>query len=188
MEKKSETKTEVKKNVLDGINPFFSTTGGLPVPYQTKDTEDDKYIIERAMVDVVEKTGEGKQDFIVKQELQEISRVNRADYINSHRGDVGILNILKKVQLTGDATLLNQRQVELGYADITQLPKDKMEAMDAVQEGVAAFDDLPETIKGKMSMAQFAQQGNAEFDALVDAVVKKVKDAQDSQEKKGEGE
>lgn len=176
----------VKKNVLDGINPFFPTTEGLPVPFVTKDTEDDKYIIERALVDVVEKTGEGKNDFIVKQELQEISRVNRADYINSHREDVGILNIIKKVQLTGDATLLNQRQVEAGFADITGMPKDKMEAMDVVQEGVAAFDNLPNEIKGKMSMAQFAQQGNAEFDALVEAVVKKVKDTQDSQKKEGE--
>lgn len=174
-----ETK-KIDKNVLDGINPFYCPSQGLPVPYETKETEDDKFIIERAMVDVVEKTGEGKQDFIIKHELQEISRVNRADYINSHREDVGILNIIKKVQLTGDATLLDQRNVEIGYADITKMPKDKMEAMDAVQEGVAAFDDLPEDIRRKMSLEKFAQQNNSEFDALVDYVVKKVKDAQES--------
>lgn len=166
------------KNPLDGINPFVRPTSGLPVASVTKDTEDDSYIIERAVVDKVVKTGEGDTDFVIKKELKEISRVNRAEYINSHREDVGILNIIKKVQLTGDATLLNQRSVDIGFADITNLPQDKIDAYKAVEEGVQQFDDLPEDIKKKMSFKQFAEQNDKEFDALINAKVQKVLDEQ----------
>lgn len=174
-------------DALDCINPFHRPSKGLPEPYQTKGRDDDKYIIERAVVDKVVKTGEKDTDYILKPELVEISRKNRADFINSFREDVGILNIVKKVQLTGDATLLNQRQVEIGYADITDLPKDKIEAMQAVQAGVDAFDELPDEIKKKMSFKQFAEQNKDEYDALIADIVEKVKNSQESQ-KKGEGE
>ena len=62
----------------------------------------------KAAVD--EKGNVDPDDFLVEEVVVEDERVNRADYINSFREDVGIANILKKVALSGDVSLLNQVQ------------------------------------------------------------------------------
>lgn len=73
------------------------------------DSDDAKYIISHELKDKVVKTGDGEDDFVIEQKFVETSRVNRQEYIDSFKDDVGVLNILRKVELTGDITLLNER-------------------------------------------------------------------------------
>lgn len=87
------------------------------------------YVVKQKVV----KTGEGEFDFITEDVVVEASRVNRKDYIESYANDVGIINIMRKVQLTGDATLLDQ--VKGQYADITGYPENYAQAQAMVQAG-----------------------------------------------------
>lgn len=146
----------------------YVPNGDLPVPTQTDYSKDDD-IVEYEIKEYVVKTGEGDEDFVVKTRVVEKSRIKRQDYINSFRDDVGILNILAKVQATGDATLLDQKKGG-SYIDISTLPDNVDDANKAIAVGVAAFDGLPEEIKKKMSMAEFVDKfGQEEFDALIAA-------------------
>lgn len=73
------------------------------------DSDDAKYLISRELKDKVVKTGDGEDDYVIEPKLVETERVERQAYIESFKDDVGILNILKKVELSGDFSLLNER-------------------------------------------------------------------------------
>ena len=144
-----------------------------------------KDIVEYEEQEYVEKIGEGDTDFIVKKRVIEKSRVNRQEYISSFSDEVGIHNILKKVQMTGDETLLKQR-ADAPYFDATQFQTSRSDLVNAVNKGVQAFDDLPDDVKKKMSMETFVNTfGQKDFDALVQAKVDAILAAK---EKKGENE
>lgn len=158
---------------INKINSSFCALDNKPTPTVTDYSVDDD-IIEVEEHEVIEKTGEGPSDFIVKKVVVEVNRVNRADYIASFEGDVGIKNVLKKVNLTGDATLLNQRGASISpeLVDITQFPSDKTDAFNAVKEGVDNFDNLPEDIRNKMSLESFVKFfGQDKFNELVKSQV-----------------
>lgn len=73
------------------------------------ETENDKYIFSRELKDIYKKTGDGEDDFVIESKIVTTQKIDRQEYIESFRDDVGILNIMKKVALTDDVTLLNQR-------------------------------------------------------------------------------
>lgn len=91
------------------VNPCIPQDYLPTVSGSTVETEESKYIIGVELKDVYIKTGDGEDDFTMEQKFVEISRVNRQEYIDSFKDDVGILNIMRKVEQTGDVTLLNQR-------------------------------------------------------------------------------
>lgn len=131
----------------------------------------DEDIVEYVEEQYVEKTGEGDKDFVVKKRVVESSRINRQDYVGSFADEVGIKNILKKVQATGDETLLKQRP-DGAFIDVTQFPDNRSGMYDAVKNGVQAFDNLPDDIKKKMSMEDFVNNfGQKEFDSYIQAKV-----------------
>ena len=136
------------------------------------------YGVDEDIVEYVE------EQYVVKKRVVESSRINRQDYIASFADEVGIKNILKKVQATGDETLLKQRP-DGAFIDVTQFPDNRSGMYDAVKNGVQAFDNLPDDIKKKMSMEDFVNNfGQKEFDAYiqskVDAIIAaKAKEGED---------
>ena len=126
-----------------------------------------KDIVEYEEQEFVVKTGEGDTDYVVKKRIVEKSRINRQAYINSFSDEVGIHNILKKVQLTGDETLLKQR-ADAPFIDATQFQTSRSDLVNSVNKGVQNFDNLPDEIKKKMSMEDFVNSfGQKEFDDFI---------------------
>lgn len=113
--------------------------------------------------------------FITVEEVYEKSSVDRQEYINSFRDDVGIENILKKVQMSGDMTLLNQRQAVQGepgeVKDITIFQEDE-ETLAALGDSAAAkYAALPVELTKGRTMEQFLKEVNAEeINAFIEAI------------------
>lgn len=91
------------------INPCIPQKVIHPYSPVAVETDEDKYIFTRELKDIVKKTGDDETDFVLDHKVVETSKVNRQEYIESFRDDVGILNIMKKVALTEDTSLINQR-------------------------------------------------------------------------------
>lgn len=147
------------------------------------DYSQDKDIVEYQEEEYVEKTGEGDKDFVVKTRVVESSRINRQKYIESFSDEVGIHNILRKVQATGDESLLKQR-ADAPFIDATQFQTSRSDLVNSVDKGIKAFDNLPSDIKKKMSMEEFVNSfGQKEFDAYIEERMAAINAA-----KKKEGE
>ena len=134
-------------------------------------------------VNVDEKGNIDEDNFEIEEVSVETERVNRRDYINSFREDVGIENILKKIALSGDVSLANQiKRVPQPLADdgkeqvvdITAL-QDGEEAVAAMGDNMRkAFNELPVELKAGRSLEQFCEGiSQAEIDAFVAAQVQK---------------
>lgn len=137
-------------------------TDGYHAKGQVFASAKDEDIVNYGVDDVVEKVGEGEHDYVIKKKVVEVRRVNRAEFINSHRNDVGILNILKKCALAGQDPTDGRFASEQGFVDLSKMPKNVEEAYAAVEKGVSAFDKLPEDMKKKMSMEAFVHAFGAE--------------------------
>lgn len=144
----------------------------MPQATTTDWSKADKTISKYVMKDIVKKTGEGENDYVIIKKQVLVSEQDRDEYVQSFADDVGILNVLKKVALTGDASMYNA-QANQGI-DTTNLPDNKIDAFDVVSKGVLAFDNLPDEIKQKMTMEVFVKTfGQEKFDALMAQYVKK---------------
>ena len=173
--------SDVKK-----VGSSFGPLIDKPKHTQTDYTKDDD-IVGYCEQEYVVKTGEGDTDFVKKTRVVEFERKNRQDYIDSFAEDVGILNVLKKVAVSGDESLVKQRP-DPAFMDLTDFPTNKEDMFNKVKEGVDAFDKLPDDIKKKMSMEQFVNTfGQEQFDALIKEKVDAVLAAQKVQKEK-EGE
>lgn len=121
-----------------------------------------------------------------------VNTYNLVELIQSYSDDVGIQNILKKLSLSGDKSILNQTGREPlcpngglePVQDFSQVPESKAEAFNIVAAGVQAYDNLPADIKGKMSLEQFVKEfGQSQFDQFVQGLVAKY---QTPENKEGE--
>lgn len=142
-------------------------------------------------VNVDEKGNVDENDFLVEECVVESERVNRSDYINSFREDVGIANILKKVALSGDVTLFNQ--IQRTPLPIQDDGKEMIQDITPLQDGEEAvakmgddmrktFKALPQDLVGGRSLAEFLENvSQAEIDAFV---AKYIKDRVGSSEDK----
>lgn len=114
--------------------------------------------------------------FVTVEEVYEKSSVDRQEFINSFRDDVGIENILKKVQMSGDMTLLNQRQAVEGQPgevrDITVYQEKDLETLASLGDSAAAkFSALPVELTKGRTMEQFLKEVNAEeINAYIEAI------------------
>lgn len=97
-------------------NPFCNVEKkNLPKSTETDYHKDsDIYIIDYMEVEHVKLVGDKDTDFVKSISVEESSRVKRQDYLDEQASDVGILNIIKKVALSGDTSLFNQTK-ELAY-------------------------------------------------------------------------
>lgn len=146
-------------------------------------------IITYKVVNYIEKTGDGENDFVVKQKMVIANKVNRADSINSYSGDVGIQNVLKKVALSGEdlASVVDSGKFyskQKGLVDLSEVPDNVVEAYKKVEDGVKAFDNLPKDLKKKSSMAHFASEvTNEEIYKYIDAKIEAITKASKKEEK-----
>lgn len=111
-------------------------------------------IVEYKLVQKVKKTGEGDEDFIVVDELVEVSRVNRQATYNKIAKDHDLYQIIKKVAETGDESLLNQGPAGV-YLDVSKLPENNAELNAKLANAAKVWESLPEDLKQKMSLGTF---------------------------------
>lgn len=161
-------------------NPFVNVDKKkMPVGTITDYHKDeDLYIIDYAEVKHVKIIGEKDTDFIENVVVEEIGRTNRQDYYDEQSGDVGILNILRKVAFSGDESLLNQthrlsnpgsekdalgRPVE-DIVDLTDYSGvDRVQALNKFKEGAAVYQDLDPALKGNKSFEEVAKMSDDEI-------------------------
>ncbi|QCS36245.1 minor capsid protein [Capybara microvirus Cap1_SP_175] len=74
-------------------------------------------------------------------------KTNIYEQIQAHAEECKIENILAKYQMTGDESILNQRTGQ--YWDITDMPKNRMEMLNMIQESKEQFMKLPVEIRAK---------------------------------------
>lgn len=138
-----------------------------------------KQKLTKAAID--EKGNVDPDDFLVEEVIVEDERVNRDDYINSFREDVGIANILKKVALSGDVSLLNQVQRpiltpdENGFEpiqDATILQEGETKIAQVGEEMRATYSALPDELKKGRSIEKFlGEVDQKEIEAFAKAYI-----------------
>lgn len=90
---------------MANTSPFIPQKKILhPVVHRYDNTHD---IVERELKDVLVSHGDNPGDFVTEKRLIEISRKNRIEYVQSFKDEVGIENILRKFNETGDPSVLN---------------------------------------------------------------------------------
>lgn len=196
----SNVKTEVKSTI--GCNPFQPLAKEVkPVACETDyHKEDDLYIREFSEISRVKMTGKTDKDFVLIKDVVVTSKVKRQDYIDSYRDDVGILNILEKVRLSGDVALLDQthrisnpgvekdalgRPVE-DVAYFAPYQVDKVDALESYKKGVNSSKVLGsvEEFDG-LSFKDIAKMSDQE---VLDAITKMRSRMTPKSEVKKEGE
>lgn len=112
----------------------------------------DSDIVEYDIVEKVVKLGDDPHDFVLDHDCVEVSRMNRQEYINSFRNDVGVLNIMKKVAISGE----NPFGVSLGddVIDLDPMQLSTEDAIKAMSQGVQAYSGLDPELK-KSSIDEF---------------------------------
>lgn len=154
-----------------------------PIPSVTDyHKENDDFIIEYAEIEHLRKVNEEDDtDFVVEKVVEEVSRTPRQAYIDSFANDVGILNIIEKVRMSGDATLLNQTKRvpmkvvgkdALGHdveavVDVSAYQVDQVAALESYKIGAKAFDSLDPDLKKKLNLEAVANLSDEEILAYV---------------------
>lgn len=144
------------------------------VPYKTPDSKKskDNDIIQYVRKNKVTKVGDGENDYVIEEVVVEDSRCNRQAYIASHADDVGVMNILKKVRLSGDLSLINQTHsvITEELQDYTKSPENIGEALRSVQSGANSFEGL-KAIFGDTSFEQLAKMSADDIKQYLNAFV-----------------
>ena len=121
------------------------------------------------------------RDFIVVDGEKE----DRQAYIDSFADECGVYNILKKYALTGDMSVLNQRQGF--YGDISNLPVDDLDPARSSAAAQAAVKSLANKLGVDITSDKLASMSVEEIDSLIAKAVE-AKAGKVVDEKKGEGE
>lgn len=145
---------------------------------QIVDTSDhtDDDIVEHLIVKKGVPIGDEGEVTIVE-EYVETKRYNRQKYINSFRDEVGIVNLLKKV----NAGLLNPGVLAANFdmegkkvIDISQVPTDVGDAVAMVDQAHILFASLPAELKAGMDFNTFCKTfDQAKYNAYVESLKKK---------------
>lgn len=148
---------------VNGI-PSYETARRLAPVVPTLPGKDDDDIVEYAWKQKVRKVGDGEDDYIIEEVVEEVSRCNRQAFIAKDADNVGVLNILEKVRRSGDLTLLNQTHSQISgeLQDYTNVPTSIGEALSAVQTGADSFAAL-RAIFGDISFDQLANMSSDEI-------------------------
>lgn len=129
----------------------------------------DQYYKSIKIIDVVKKTGEGEDDYIIeKKVIEDLQPIK--DVIEADRDSVGVENIIKQVLRTGDTSLL---PVDKGneFVDLVGAPENLMELKELGKKAEKDFEALPIELKGDLDMAAFVNSMSQEkFDAFVKAL------------------
>lgn len=141
----------------------------------------DNDIVEHLIVKKGVPIGEDGEVSVVEDYI-ETKRYNRQEYINSFRDDVGILNILKKVNagLLNPATIACSFDTKAPINDISNIPTDVGDALNLVDQAHKLYAKLPADLRAGLDFNTFCQTfDQAKFDAYMKA-------QQEKQKKEGE--
>lgn len=95
--------------------------------------------------DVVKKTGETEDDFIIEQKPVLVDEINVQKQIDEASKGADLKSLVNKVLQTGDESFLNQREVS--YGDITGIPTSPIQAHNLVNKIDAIKAGLPDGLK-----------------------------------------
>lgn len=136
-------------------------------------TDDD--IVEQLIIKKAVPIGEDGEVTVVE-DVIESKRYNRQEFINSFRDDVGVINILKKVNagLLNPATLACSFDTDLPIRDVSDIPTDISDAMNLVDQAHKLYAILPAELKAGMDFNTFCQSfDQKKFDAYIASVKQK---------------
>ena len=129
----------------------------------------DNDIVEHLIIKKGVPIGEDGEVTVVEEYI-ESKRYNRQEYINSFREDVGILNILKKVNagLINPATIACSFDTNKPINDITGIPTDVGDALNLVDRAYKLYAQLPADLKAGLDFNTFCKTfDQAKFDAYI---------------------
>lgn len=161
------------------LYPHLARRIGKVIELKPRKDDDDIVTYERR--NKVFKVGEGPDDYVIKEVVVEVSRVNRQKFIAKDAPDVGIMNILEKVRRSGDVTLFNQTHgvYPEEVQDYVDVPQDIGEALRGVAKGASSFEVL-KAIFGDVSFDKLANMStddiNKSFQAYLDSLKPEVKE------------
>ena len=115
----------------------------------------DEFYIDYELKQVVKKVGDGEDEFIIEDKVIEHKRDIRQE-INAQADQVGVYNLMKRVALTGDDSLMPEPMPKTGVtSDYTNVPDNLLDADLLAKQRKAEFDALPDSIKKGRSFEQF---------------------------------
>ena len=165
-----------QKIVKNCFSPIPADQLGPQLDPKVFETKREEYVL----IPEAKQVGDDPENIVIEYKPVLKETIDIQDYINSFADEVGIQNILRKLSLSGDTSILNQTGREPlnpngglePVQDYSNVPKSKTEAFNAVVAGVNAFDTLPDELKGKLSLTQFVELfGQEEFDKYIAGVV-----------------
>lgn len=134
------------------------------------------------IVDVVKKTGEGENDFILQKKVIVDEQLIQ-DVIDADKDSVGVDNIIKQVLRTGDTSLLPVDKGDCNV-DLVGAPSSLMEVKQLGENASQIFESLPKELVKDMDMTSFVNSMSQEkFDEFVKALSNRAA----SQNEKKEG-
>lgn len=149
-----------------------------------QDSQDfDKYYINRKVVQVVKKTGEGETDFILEDKVID-EKILIDEVIQADADSCGVYNIINKVLKTGDESILNIDNSGQ-FADISAYPDNIHDAYKVLNDAVNAYENRGDILQDK-SMSELSNISAEQLQALIDEAVQKQIALQQEKEKKGD--
>lgn len=132
-----------------------------------KDFDQDYISIE--IVDYVEKTGEGENDYVINKKVVE-TRTPIKEVVQADADSVGVYNIIKQVMRTGDTSLLPVDKGDCNV-DFVGAPETLMEVKALGQNADKIFDELPKELTKGLDMKAFVDSLTQEqFDSFIKAI------------------
>ena len=140
----------------------------------------DKYYIDITIKQVVKKTGDGEDDFIlVDKEI--ITKRDISKTINAQASDVGIEAYLRNYEISGEP--IPEVNVTDDVQDFTGMPGSLADAILLGENSRKKFASLPSDLKGKMSYEEFMASFTQEmFDQFISKYTPKTPEKEKSKE------
>lgn len=164
-------------NILN--NPFCGRTDGVTWKGNNYAEKNYANCTIAKKVNKLSKDDDSVFDVVEVIEINDI--VDRQDYINQYKDDVGILNVLKKVARSGDTSLINQINGGTGI-DLTDMPEDFLQAKALYDQALIAYDQLPAEIKSGLTAEQFINIAAEKLDGNIKDYVQSLKKIDDKTE------
>lgn len=132
----------------------------------------DEYYIDRELIEVPKPVEGSEDDYVLVPKVKESKRSIR-EVINSQADDVGLDNMIRKYELTGDPSVLPTAVAASDEVlDLTKLPQDNAEYMAYIHNLNAAYEALPIELRKDMTIEEFLRNVTPE---QVNAYLESVK-------------
>lgn len=96
---------------------------------------------------VVKKTGDGEDDFVIEEKPQLVEEYDLHKRIQEEAKGTDLKSMLAQVLRTGDDTILNQKKGAAFFGDITKMPQDSIEAHNRIIRAEKLRSKLPEELR-----------------------------------------